>query len=306
MMSLGDEIIEYQTFLRMKDALLIDDTDTRRAMKLFRSNFLSNIEPVPVADDQMDLALFLTAEGVLVPGEEAGTFKISSPLVRWLILQRVIPKVFPSSPKVEVPYRSSPRTLDILEILKQAVCTFDRGNMNLAYLRSFKRAYVNVNNVRNECVPKESVYEAELYRILSNWLIGFKITGQWHIVRHNNGHNQHKYSDIVIDSPGYPTVVLELLATAKRNELDEHFSRVLIYANELSAEEAWIVHFTCEDDVTKNPYWPGDNELKKGLRVVHFWHDINFTKIGVVACWWDTNGNTKRITDVEEFMVRSI
>ena len=70
--------------------------------------------------------------------------------------------MFPSSPKVEVPYHSSPHTPDILEILKQAVCTFDRENMNLAYLRSFKRVYVNVNNVKNECVPKESVYEAEL------------------------------------------------------------------------------------------------------------------------------------------------
>ena len=159
-------------------------------------------------------------------------------------------------------------------------------------MHSFKKAYVNVNNLKNRSVPKE----AELYRILSNW----------HIVRRNNGHNQHKYSDIVIDSPGYPTVILELLATAKQNELDEHFSRVLIYANELSAEKAWIVHFTCEDDVTENPYWPGDSELKKGLRVVHFWHDINFTKIGVVACWWDANGNAKHITDVEEFMVRSI
>jgi len=102
--SLGNEVIEYSTFMRMKNALLRDDS--KHAMKLFRSDFLANINHVSVADNQKYLALFLTAEGVLVPGKNLSTFKISLPLVHWLVLQQVIPKVFPSSPKVEVPYHS--------------------------------------------------------------------------------------------------------------------------------------------------------------------------------------------------------
>ncbi|RHZ83804.1 hypothetical protein Glove_87g232 [Diversispora epigaea] len=302
-MLLGGEIIEYQAFLRMKDALLMDDLDTRRAVKLLRTNFMSNIDFVPVAENQMDLAFFLTAEGVLIPGEDFGTFKISSPLVRWLILQRIIPQVFPSSPKVEVPYHSSSQTLDILEILKQAIRTFDKENMGLAFIRSSKKVHVNVNKVKNQRVPRESVYDAELYRILSNWLIGFQITGQWHLIRRTNGRNYHKYTVIAITASEHDTVVLELLATATHNDLAEHFERALNYAKLLSAGETWIVHFTCEDNVTENPYWPGDRKLKEGLRVVHIWHDHKFTEICMIACWWNANDNTKHVTDVEKFMV---
>ncbi|CAG8734422.1 46043_t:CDS:2, partial [Gigaspora margarita] len=97
---LGNEILKYPTFIRMKDVLLKDDTNTR--------------------------SLFLTAEGVLVPGGDAGTFKISSPLVHWLVLQRIIPHMFPTSPKVEVPYHPSTGNLDILEALKQIVSIFDQ------------------------------------------------------------------------------------------------------------------------------------------------------------------------------------
>ncbi|CAB4441728.1 unnamed protein product [Rhizophagus irregularis] len=41
---------------------------------------------------------YLADEGVLVRGEVVGSFKLSSPLVRRLILQHVIPAVFPSCP----------------------------------------------------------------------------------------------------------------------------------------------------------------------------------------------------------------
>jgi len=36
-------------------------------------------------------------------------------------------------------------------------------------------------------------------------------------------------------------VVLELLATATRTQLDEHFVQAIEYGNKLSAEEVWIV-----------------------------------------------------------------
>ncbi|CAG8754991.1 5806_t:CDS:2, partial [Dentiscutata heterogama] len=156
---LGNEILEYSTFIRMKESLLRDDTDTRRAVNLIRSDFLVNNDPIYVAENKKDLALFLTAEGVLVPGEDAGTFKISSPLVHWLVLQRIIPQAFPTSPKVEVPYYSSTGTLDILKALKQVVCVFDREIMKSR--NSFKTAHVLVNNVDKLEVPRESVYDAE-------------------------------------------------------------------------------------------------------------------------------------------------
>jgi len=141
-------------FIRMKESLLKVDTNTRHAVKLLRSDFLTNIDPVYVTENNRNLDLFLMAEGVLIPGEEAGTFKISLPLVRWLVLQQIIPQVFPSYPKIDVPYHSSPCMLDILRILKQTICIFDKEIMSLASIRSSKKAHVNVDNVKNQGLNK--------------------------------------------------------------------------------------------------------------------------------------------------------
>ncbi|CAI2197239.1 19620_t:CDS:2, partial [Funneliformis geosporum] len=46
-------------------------------------------------------------------------------------------------------------------------------------------------------------------------------------------------------SHNQPTIVLELLATATNKELAEYFDRALTYADQLSAGEKWVVHFTC-------------------------------------------------------------
>ncbi|CAG8594597.1 10798_t:CDS:2, partial [Cetraspora pellucida] len=271
---LGNEILEYSTFIRMKESLLRDGTDIRRAVKLIRTDFLVSNDPIYVADNKNDLALFLTAEGVLVPGEDAGTYKISSPLVHWLVLQRIIPHVFPTSPQTEVPYHSSPRTLDIFKVLKQTVLVFDKEIIKS--LRSYKVACVLVNNAKNERVPRESVYDVEFYWIISNWLGGFTITGQWHLKYLANGHINNKYIDIVISRSDHPTIAFELLSTATKQELKEHYERAFLYDNKLPADETW------------------------GLRVVYIWHDLDFTKIKMIACWW--NNNTKHVTDVEEIM----
>jgi hypothetical protein len=300
--SLGNEILEHSTFVKMKDTLLRDDTDIRQAVKLLRSDFLTNFDPVNPRT-QMDLASFLAAEGVLTPGEYTGTFKISSPLVRWLILQRIIPRVFPTSPQTEVPYHSS-RTLDILEALKQIVVIFDKEIIRS--LSSYKTACVAVNSLENVTVPRESVYDAELYRIMTNWFSEFIVTGQWHLKYRANGHVNHKYIDIVISRPGHPTIALELLATATKKELNEHYERALTYTEKLSADETWVVHFTCCEASICYPCWPTAQLLVKGLRVVIFWHDLGFTKIRMRACWWDSVKLMKHISQIEELTVRYI
>ena len=77
------------------------------------------------------------------------------------------------------------------------------------------------------------------------------------------------YSDIVITTDRQK-IVLELLATATKKDLDEHFERVLKYAELLSADDIWIVHFTCEDGyATQKLQWPPDDKIN----VVHFFHD---------------------------------
>jgi len=284
-----DDILEYQTFRNLVNSL--KSLETKDVLNFFRNNFLVDFGHEVKVTTDVNSAEYLASEGVLVPGEEAGAFKLSSPLVRWLILQRVIPNVFPSRPREDIPFFKDSQNLDTLLTLKLAVKSFDKDIISLACFRSFKTAKVRVNSKRNQHVPRESVYDAELCRILRNWLsvANFKVTGQWHLI--SNGDKKHRYSDIVIDTPFGEKIVLELLATTDNNDLDEHFQRALNYARLLSADETWIVHITCEDNYVDRPHWPSDSQLKMNLNVAHFYHDCLFTRIDLIAGWWSNRNN---------------
>ncbi len=66
------------------------------------------------------------------------------------------------------------------------------------------------------------------------------------------------------------TIVLELLATGEPSSVESLMA--LQYAALLSANEAWVVHFTCQEDY--HPIWQSDMELSKNVNVVHFAHDL--------------------------------
>lgn len=282
-------IVDYVTFRNLVRTLL--NPEAKNAVNFFRNHFLVDFGHEMNVTTDINSAEYLAYEGVLVPGEHAGFFKLSSPLVRWLILQRVIPNVFPSRPREEIPFYKDSQYLDTLFTLKFAVKSFDKDIISLASFRSFKTAKVRVNGKRNQHVPRESVYDAELYRILRNWLgvANFEVTGQWHLI--SNGDKKHRYSYIVIDTPFDEKIVLELLATADTNDLDEPFQRALDYARLFSATETWIVHFTCEDNYVEQPHWPSRSQLQTNLNVAHFYHDHLFTKINLIAGWWSNRNN---------------
>src|SRR2546423_237112 len=163
-----DAIVDYQTFRNLVKSL--KKPKSKSALNFFRDHFLVDFGHEINVTTDIDNAEYLASEGVLVPGEVAGSFRLSSPLVRWLILQRVIPIVFPSCPKQEIPCYRDSTDLDTLYALKLAVQSFDKNIIGLARFRSFKTAKVRVNGKLNQPVPRESVYDAELYRILRNWL----------------------------------------------------------------------------------------------------------------------------------------
>ncbi|CAG8610548.1 16725_t:CDS:2 [Funneliformis mosseae] len=289
--SLMDAMVDYQTFRNLVNSL--KGPENKDALNFFRNNFLVDFGHEVKVTIDINSAESLASEGVLVPAEEAGAFKLSSPLIRWLILQRVIPIVFPSCPRNDVPFFKDSKVLDTLVTLKLATKSLDKDIISLARIRSYKIAKVWVNGESNQPVPRESVYDAELCRVLRNWPCPsmFQITGQWHLVYNKSSKRQHRYSDIVIDTPYGQKIVLELLATASNDDLIEHFQRALEYANLLSADETWIVHLTCEDEYVKRPLWPSDSQLKMKLHVAHFYHNFLFTNINLIAGWWNIRKN---------------
>lgn len=107
------------------------------------------------------------------------------------------------------------------------------------------------------------MYDTELCRVLINWIVkhSYEVTGYWHLVEKRVGEKDRHYY-IVIKSSSQ-TIILELLVTTTKTDLNVHFSRALEYADKLLAEETWIAHFTCEDNATLAPHYPSNN-------VIHF------------------------------------
>ncbi len=195
-------------------------------------------------------------------------------------------------------------SVNTLEVIKSAVCTFDQKTIALGFTRSYKCSnHLQVEAKCNECVPRESVYDAEMYRILHNWLAkvyGFEITSQWHLEGiGNDGDWHHLFCDLTIKKPDnpYPEVILELQATGSIPSLMKHFNQVITYADQLHPQEIWIVHFSREDSVASDPYWPSAKLQDRGLNVVHFWHDKEFKNVRMSARFQNATGQFCEIID---------
>ena len=96
-----------------------------------------------------------------------------------------------------------------MEILKTAVRDFDQGIISLGSSRSYKSSnHLYVNSEHYIKVPRESTYDAEMYRVLVNWLRkihGYEITGQWHLEQVcDDGDYHHLYCDLTIKNPDSP------------------------------------------------------------------------------------------------------
>ena len=144
--------------------------------------------------------------------------KKSLPMIDSLVRHRVIPTIYPPAPCTRIPKKYEGRPLGLLPILKEALQTPDREPIARAAGCSYKVAKIKVGGRNEVKVPRESVYDSEMIRILSNWLQQerYKVTGQWHYLIGND----YKYSDIVIN--GGSKLVVELLATEDSRSIREH------------------------------------------------------------------------------------
>ena len=204
---------------------------------------------------------------------------------------------------VDIPLRNN-GSIDVLDILKTAVRDFDQGTIALGSSRSYKSSnHIYVNSEHFIKVPRESTYDAEMYWVLANWLRkfhGFEITGQWHLEQVcDDGNYHHLYCDLTIKKPdsSHPEALLELLATASISKLNGHFEQVFKYTEQLRPQEIWIVHFSREDFVVSDPYWPCKKLQERGLNVVHFWHDKEFKNVRMSARFRDITGKFRDIID---------
>jgi hypothetical protein len=126
--------------------------------------------------------------------------------------------------------------------------------------------------------------------------LSFSIIGQVHLVTENShAKTQHQYCDIVITGPGAQAIILELVATARADKVEEHTTRVSSYKDILGVNDAWVIHFTCEDDYFNHPTWQTEEQLADGINVVHIWHDLEYSRISMAAHWKDAEGKIQHI-----------
>lgn len=241
-----------------------------------------------------DLANFLTSEGVLlkpVPGEAC--YRTASALVDGLIRNKLIPLKFPNAPLSALPLQNNESAIHVLNILIESLKFFDKNLICQAFSRSYKTSKVKIRGLPYGHVPRESVYDTELMRIFSNWLQvkhGWTVTSQWHLRDHHL-----TYSNIVIKKEDNPTIVFELLATGEPSFVESHIHKTHEYKALLSANEAWVVHFTCQEDYC--PIWQSNEHLLDGINVVHFAHNLEFTKVLISARWRDHDDNVQQVVN---------
>ncbi len=224
------------------------------SVNLLRSRFAGFLGDVTLMDEKAKKdADALTSEGVLLkPDYTIPCYRMASPLVDGLIRNQLIPARFPNAPSSPPPVQLTGE-VDVLGILIESLKFFDKALILRASSCSYKTSRVKVLGSRD--VPRESVYDTELMRILTNWLFNYdwKVHGQWHLA---DG-TKHKHSDIVLKKNAR-TVVLELLATGEPNSVESHIRRTPEYSALLSANEAWVVHFTRQDDYQPENAIPSD------------------------------------------------
>jgi len=164
----NEMIYSYITFRRMVVSLLKDSATG--AVDLLRTSFIGHLDTTSVSDLQRPLADFLAAEEVLK--SEGNDYRIASAFIDSFVRRYVIPAKYPRSPSTLAPKEYEDGPLDILETLKMAIRFFDKELIRLAPVQSYKGSgkAIRVGGNHSVRVPRESVYDTELSRILTNWL----------------------------------------------------------------------------------------------------------------------------------------
>ncbi|GJJ73244.1 hypothetical protein EMPS_05602 [Entomortierella parvispora] len=288
----------YGTFQQLIKDLAQGSGRMKTALAFYRSRFLGNPREEVVVVHELpnrELARHLVALGVLRTESDDGSgdkFEIASPLVDSLIRHTVIPVAYPNAPKIQPPRVKPDGSLDILEITKTTLRFFDKAFIAQASEMSYKAAHVPVNGAQLQHVPRESVYDSEMTRILRNWLAtqnGHEIIGRHHVTS--------LFCNMVIRAKGKRPVVLEMMATDIQAKVQEHIGRTVNYMRQVGANEGWVIQFTRQENYLNNPYWAADEVLNAGVKMIHIWHNKEFTEVRLSAKWRTLDGRMVTVND---------
>lgn len=124
---LSDQVIEWPTMQKMVTTLKQKTIEMKQVHDLLRDLFLPNvISLVKMTDANLSKANYLAAEGALL-SVAASTFRIPSPLIHRLLLERVASIDRHPIPSLPLPflYTNKGRMIDTVKMLSRAIECFN-------------------------------------------------------------------------------------------------------------------------------------------------------------------------------------
>jgi hypothetical protein len=253
--SLPIDMDRYPTMMKLSDALSEDNPDMKQCVGFLYQTFLPCEGSVEISrsfsEKHRRICEFLTYYG-------EAFYSIPSPLIRSLLFDRVVQKLT-GRPIPSIPPPLTRDYLDIEKLLKTALLSFDESFVVDTVGSSYKI-------FGNQKVPQEAAYQAELERILRNWLPSrVKISTQ-----HNVG--RRKRCDLVITLSD-SRFVIEIVASDSVKAVKKHYIWAREYADILNAKECWVLHLTTDPSFD---YPFPDHSLD--IKVLHVFHDLSLSK----------------------------
>jgi len=270
----------------------------RKARVMVYQRFLTNTNPVSVSTIEEPLANFLAAEGVLSPAPLPPLFKISSPAIHSLLMANMLPLLQHPRPTLPVPFTYDGESLEVIQIIKGCLPSFNKDLLKIARWRAFKTCRVP-GYFNRKPVPQEDVYQTELYSTLRSWLpVEFKV-----IPHPNSGlilpedspgslkrTEAARKTDIIVELSPTHRILFELVASAQTKELQEHFERAACDSLALNTREAWVINFTVvaeessseQETQSEQIYKYVFPEPTKNVKALHVWHNLDFTHAKLV------------------------
>ena len=247
--------------------------------------------PVRVDGQLGDNARLLCA----VDEVELETFEVASPLMRQILIRKVLPVDFPKG-ITEVPPERADQSLDALRILQ----TLAPHVVNLVLAlpkESYKQA--GGNGMSNLMCPPECAYETHLAHLLTAWLSAHKSgtvseqvkrDAQGMVLRDSLG--KELIPDLVVRGALKGAAVYELMATDRLSSIESHLEKRTTYAATIGASEAWVIHFTLQRP--EQLAWPECIPDKVALvQICH--HLLGQPDPQKMTMWVKSHGDTEAI-----------
>jgi len=217
--------------------------------------------------DSASKARWLMHLGVLLHDSAEQLWYFASRFVGSLLLARM-PLPHNALPTQPFPFRSD-GSIDFCSMFKLAVQSFRPTAITSLCAGKKAHPYPSVRTL-GVVVPNEYTYQSELAAVLRAWA---PVEVQVHPEVRTSSKSRCDFV-LIHNSIAYG---IELLATGKPHQMEEHIDRAAAYATELKLEHIWVLHITEKFPTADSFRWPGPLEASVSAMVCY--HDAKFENL---------------------------